>query len=222
MWQLRARRLAYNKRVKGTALQRCWQRPLPSTGTDWRKVSFLVVDAEMSSLDVNTGELLSVGWVVVENGAIGLGTAEHHLIRAENSVGQSATIHNLRDYDLIDANTRDNVLSHFLDIAAGKMLVFHNAALDMAFLNKISRRYFNAPILMPCVDTLLQEESLLRRRDQHIKPGDLRLQACRDRYNLPHFHGHNALLDALATAELLLAMCKRRSAGQGFTLGQIL
>lgn len=222
MWKLRARRLAYSRRVAGTALQKCWQTPLPHTGADWRKVSFMVADAEMSSLDVNTGELLSVGWVIIENGAISLGTAEHHLIRAENSVGQSATIHNLRDFDLIDANTRDYVLSHFLELAADKVLVFHNAALDMAFLNKISRRYFNAPILMPCVDTLLQEESLLRRHDQPIKPGDLRLQACRDRYGLPHFHGHNALLDALATAELLLAMCKHRSAGQAFPLSQLL
>lgn len=222
MWQLRARRLAYSRRVAGTALQKCWQTPLPSTGTDWKKVSFLVVDAEMSSLDANTGELLSVGWVVVEGGTIALDTAEHHLIRAEKSVGQSATIHNLRDFDLVDANTRDFVLAHFFDIAAGKILVFHNASLDMAFLNKLSRREFNAPVLMPCVDTLLQEEALLRRRDQAIKPGDLRLQGCRDRYNLPHFHGHNALLDALATAELLLGMCKRRSAGQSFTLGQLL
>ena len=222
MWQLRARRLAYGRRVAGTALQKCWQTPLPSTGTDWRKVSFMVVDAEMSSLDVNVGELLSVGWVVIENGAISLDSAEHHLIRAENSVGQSATIHNLRDYDLIDAHVPERVLGRFFEVLPGKILVFHNASLDMAFLNKISRRYFSAPILMPSVDTLLQEESVLRRRDQPIKPGDLRLQACRDRYGLPHFHGHNALLDALATAELLLAMCKHRSAGESFTLGQLL
>lgn len=222
MWQLRARRLAYQRRVSGTALQKCWREPLPSTGTDWRKVSFLVVDAEMSSLDANTGELLSVGWVVVENGQIALDTAEHHLIRAERSVGQSATIHNLRDYDLIDASTRDFVLQHFLEIAGGKILVFHNASLDMAFLNRLSRREFNAPILMPCVDTLLQEEARMRRHDQAIKPGDLRLQGCRDRYNLPHFHGHNALLDALATAELLIAMASHRSGGGEFTLGQLL
>lgn len=222
MWRLRARRLAYSRRVSGTALQTCWQVPLPSTSTDWRKVSFLVADAEMSSLDTNTGELLSVGWVIVENGSIVLSTAEHHLIRAENSVGQSATIHNLRDYDLMDAETREQVLSHFLKVAAGKVLVFHNASLDLAFFNKVSRRYFNAPMLMPVVDTLLQEESLLRRRGQAIKPGELRLQACRSRYNLPHFHGHNALLDALATAELLIAMAARRSAGKPFSLGQLL
>ncbi|MEP5569546.1 MAG: 3'-5' exonuclease [Halioglobus sp.] len=222
MWRLQARRLVYRRRVAGTALQKCWQVPLPSTSSDWRKVSFVVADAEMSSLDASTGELLSVGWVVVENGSIALSTAEHHLIRAEHSVGQSATIHNLRDHDLMDAETREQVLSQFLKVAAGKVLVFHNASLDLAFLNKISRRYFNAPVLMPVVDTLLQEEALLRRGEKVIKSGELRLQACRSRYNLPHFHGHNALLDALATAELLLAMAQRRSAGKPFSLGQLL
>ena len=222
MWQLHLRRLAYRRRVAGTALHSCWQAPLPSTSSDWRDVSFLVVDGEMSSLDVSTGELLSVGWVVVEGGAISLATAEHHLIRAERSVGQSAAIHHLRDFDLIDAGERDQVLEQFMRVAAGKVLVFHNAALDMAFLNKISRRYFQAPMLMPVVDTLTQEESLLRRRDQPIKPGELRLQACRERYNLPHFHGHNALLDALATAELLIAMASNRAAGKRLQLNQLL
>lgn len=222
MWQLQLRRLPYRKRISGTALQTCWRAPLPSTSSDWREVSFLVVDAEMSSLDVTTGELLSVGWVVVEHGAISLQSAEHHLIRAEGSVGQSATIHNLRDHDLIDAHEREQVLAHFLDVAAGKVLVFHNAALDLAFLNKISRRYFHAPMLMPVVDTLLQEEAMLRRREQAIKAGDLRLQSCRDRYNLPHFHGHNALLDAIATAELLLAMASHRSSGRQLALSQLL
>jgi len=221
MWRLRARRLLYRRQVADTALQKCWQKPLPSTGTDWRRVSFLAIDAEMSSLDVETGELLSIGWVVVEAAAIALGSAEHYLIRAERSVGQSATIHNLRDHDLIEARAPGQVLSRFLDMAAGKILVFHNAALDMAFLNQLSRSEFNAPLLMPCVDTLSQEQALLRRREIPIRPGDLRLQACRDRYHLPHFHGHNALLDALATAELLLAMASHRSGGQPFTLGQL-
>ena len=222
MWPLRLRRLAYGRRVAGTALQRCWQAPLPSTSSDWREVSFLVVDGEMTSLDVHSGELLSVGWVEIADGVIDLGTAEHHLIRNEASVGQSATIHHLRDYDLLEADTRERVLNRFLEVAAGKVLVFHNAALDVAFLNKISRREFNAPILMPVVDTLLQEEALLHRRDVAIQPGALRLQACRERYGLPHFHGHNALLDALATAELLLAMAAHRSAGKAFPLAQLL
>ena len=222
MWSLRLRRLPYARRVAGSALQKCWQTPLPSTGTDWRRVSFLVVDAEMSSLDVNEGELLSVGWVCVEKGAVVLESARHYLVRAEKSVGQSATIHHLRDCELDEAETREVVKNRFLEAAAGKVLVFHNAALDLAYLNKVARQILNAPILLPSVDTLLQEKVLLERRDQPIRSGDLRLQACRDRYNLPSYPAHNALLDALATAELLIAHVKHRAGDQPFSLGQLL
>ena len=222
MWKLRLRRRGYARRVVGTALQACWQMPLPSTGSDWRRVSFLVVDAEMSSLDVSEGELLSVGWVRVEDGSVALESARHYLIQTENSVGQSATIHNLRDCELTDGDTRADVLRYFLEAAAGKVLVFHNANLDMAYLNSVSRREFNAPILMPVVDTLQQEHALLQRTDTPIQSGDLRLQACRDRYNLPPYPAHNALLDALATAELLIAMAKHRGVGRDFSLGQLL
>lgn len=222
MWQLRLRRLAYRSRVAGTDLQRCWLTPLPVTGRDWRQVSFLVVDAEMSSLDVNEGELLSVGWVMIEGGAIALDSARHHLVRPENSVGQSAAIHSLRDCELSEAQSGAEVLAHFLRAAAGKVLVFHNAALDLAYLNRVSKRVFNAPIFLPVVDTLLQEESLLRRREQPIKPGDLRLHACRERYHLPAHKGHNALLDALATAELLIAQAAHRSRSKHFPLRQLL
>ena len=222
MWSLGLRRLPYTRRVTGSALQKCWQTPLPSTGTDWRRVSFLVVDAEMSSLDVKEGELLSVGWVCVADGAIALDSARHYLVKAENSVGQSATIHHLRDCELDGAETQEEVKNRFLAAASGKILVFHNAALDVAYLNKMSRKILNAPILLPTVDTLLQEKNLLERRDIPIKSGDLRLQACRDRYNLPSYPAHNALLDALATAELLIAHVKHRASDQPFELGQLM
>ena len=72
------------------------------------------------------------------------------------------------------------------------------------------------------MDTLLQEEFLLRRREQAIKSGDLRLHACRERYGLPTYQGHNALLDALATAELLVALAAHRSGGKPFALRRLL
>lgn len=222
MWKLRLRRLAYARRVEATTLQASWQHPLPSPGSDWREVSFLVCDAEMSSLDVAEGELLSLGWVCVQRGAIALDTARHHLIQASKSVGQSATIHQLRDCELRDAESDQAVLEHFLAATAGKVLVFHNAALDLAFLNQLSRRYCETPLLLPTVDTLRLEEKLMHRRHVPIQSGSLRLQACRDRYNLPVYPAHNALLDALATAELLIAHIKHRGGNEQLKLKNLL
>ena len=222
MWHLRLRRLHRLRRANGTPLQRCWQQPLPSTSSDWRRVSFLVCDAEMSSLEPQTGELLSLGWVAVEEGGIQLGSARHHLIRADDTVGQSATVHQLRDCELASAQRIDEVMAAFLQAAAGRVLVFHNAFLDTAFLNKATRALYGVPLLLPTVDTLALEERLLRRREQAIQAGDLRLQGCRDRYRLPPYPAHNALIDALATAELLLAHARHRAGRGKLSLSQLL
>jgi len=212
----------HSKKVAGTVLHKTWNTPTPAGGMDWRDVSFLVCDAEMSSLEVTDGELLSLGWVCIDHGAGLLESARHYLVKASNSVGQSAAIHQLRDCELAQGLPEAELLDNFLVAAAGRILVFHNAALDIAFLNQLSYRAFDAPLLMPCVDTLLVEQAILRRRDTVIKPADLRLQACRERYNLPNYTAHNALLDALATAELLIAQTKHRGGGGLFPLRNFL
>jgi DNA polymerase-3 subunit epsilon len=222
MWTQSLRRVGYRGRIAGTELEAAWRSKLPSPSTDWRQVPFLVCDAEMSSLQPEEGELLSLGWVCIKDGAIALATARHHLIKAAGSVGQSATIHQLRDCELHGAESEAEVLNHFLAAAAGHILVFHNAALDMAYLNRSTRKLFGAPLLMPCVDTMTREHTRLRHSDTTIQSGDLRLQACRDRYNLPPYPAHNALVDALATAELLVAQSLHRGGNRPFALKNLL
>ena len=177
------------------------------------EASFLVVDAEMSGLDPESAELLSLGWVRVSSCEIQLASAQHHLIRNRDTVGQSATVHQLRDCELEGADGLLPAMDALLKAASGCVLVFHHAALDMAFLNKASLRLYGAPLLLRHIDTLLMEHKLLNRREHAIGKGDLTLAACRDRYGLPHHRGHNALTDAVATAELLLAHIVQRGAG---------
>ena len=58
----------YYRQMDNSALKRLWSNPLPKKGLDWQSAKFLVCDAEMSSLDVGNGELLSVGWVEINTG----------------------------------------------------------------------------------------------------------------------------------------------------------
>lgn len=174
----------------------------------WSSVEYLVVDLEMSSLNANSGEILSIGWVVIKRGSISLGSAEHHIIHSNHGVGQSATIHQLRDCDIEQGLSITQISKRFLAKSKNRVLVFHNAALDMAFLNKASKQIYGAPLLSIAIDTLLLEKDKLLRSKGHISQGDLKLTACRERYNLPLYPAHNALMDAIATAELLLAIAE--------------
>lgn len=210
---LRCQQLFYRRNLKnsrhGNLLMRCWDKSFSPFKKNLfitcNETDFLVADLEMSSLDSNEGEILSIGWVVISRGKIQLASAEHHLLKTKKSVGQSATIHNLRDCELQQGKNIMFVVERFLTLAAGKVLVFHHSPLDMAYLNKASTELFSSPMLLPIIDTLEIEKKKILRHKEHITPGELRLAECRSRYNLPAYPAHNALMDALSAAELLLA-----------------
>ncbi len=214
MWLLGLRRWRWSRRrAPAAGLVEVWHSPLPGTRAPVGTVDFLVCDAEMSSPDPDEGELLSLAWVRISGGEILLGSSEQQLIRNRDSVGQSAAIHGLRDCDLTRGGGLDEALERLLAAARGCVLVFHNAALDLAFLNRAAKRALGAPLLLPVVDTLRLEQKLLLRRGQPIAEGALRLNACRERYGLPAHSAHDALADAIATAELLLAHVAGRGPG---------
>lgn len=192
------------------ALIQAWAEPIPSRAAPANALDFVVCDAEMSGLDPREAELLSLGWVRVSAGEVLLATARHQLVRNTQTVGQSAIVHGLRDCELAAARGLEAALHELLRATAGAVLVFHNAQLDLAFLNRAYRRSLGAPLLLPVVDTLRLEQRLLNRRGIPIAHGDLRLQTCRERYGLGAHSAHNALGDALATAELLLAQLAKR------------
>jgi DNA polymerase-3 subunit epsilon len=48
-----------------------------------------------------------------------------------------------------------------------------------------------------------------KRREVPVQHGDLQLGRLRSDYHLPRYTAHNALIDAFATAELLLAITAR-------------
>lgn len=222
MLMLYCQRLMYQRKLKqshyGQLLSDCWKGSAASSGRIkpsllCEQVEFLVADLETSSLNTNDGEVLSIGWVVIKQGKIQLASAEHHLLKPQKSVGQSATIHHLRDCELEQGEDLIVVAERFLKVAAGRVLVFHHTPLDMSFLNKASRELFNSPLLLPVIDTLEIEKKKILRQQDHIKKGELRLAECRSRYNLPAYPAHNALMDALSSAELLLAQIDYKGKG---------
>lgn len=169
------------------------------------KNTYLVIDTETSSLSPKNGELLSVGWVTVANNKIHLPSARHYLLQTKKTVGDSASIHQIRDCELENGISKEVLMENLLEAAKGKIIVFHHAPLDIAFLNQACQEVYGLPLLWPTIDTLRIEKERLERRNIPLKPATLRLANCRTRYNLPTYPAHNALVDAIATAELLLA-----------------
>lgn len=221
MLPLWLRRLYWRRRLNASSpLSVVWQQSTVTASRSWREQEFLVVDLEMSALNPDEGEILSIGWVEISNGAIRLCSAEHLLVAKHKTVGESAAVHQLRDCELEQGLQAGEMLQLFLQAAAGKVLVFHHSPLDVAYLNALCRKVYGAPLLLPVVDTLALEKRKRHQQNLPLEKGALTLSGCRGRYSLPNYPAHNALQDAIATAELLLAHIGYR--GKHVTVGELL
>lgn len=204
LWQS-LQRWYYQRQITHMQMQRVLQTSVASGNASFATVDCLAVDLETTALEPQQGEIASIGWVPIRRNRVILSEAQHYYVQLQHGVGQSAIYHQISDSELAAGNVLAEVLDALLSAAAGKVLVFHFAQLDRGFLNMACKAHYGAPLLLPWIDTMHVEKRRLLQRGVDIQPGDLRLFASRHRYGLPEYPAHDALTDAIATAELLLA-----------------
>lgn len=168
-------------------------------------IPMLAIDLEMTGLDPAFDQILSIGIVPIKNGQLQMAKAQHKLVSIDGSVGQSAVIHGILDNQLQDALSPEQAMQWFMQQSKGHLLVAHHSPLDLAFLEQGISRHLAETVKLLAVDTLAVEKRRLLRQQEVFKEGELRLGACRQRYNLPVYNAHNALIDAIACGELLIA-----------------
>lgn len=164
------------------------------------------VDLELTGLDPRKNQIIAIGWTQIDRGRIRFSSNRHIMVNAEQSVGHSAAIHELMDSDVALGVSLETGLQALFEAAAGRIWLFHHAGLDVAFLQQACLAWAGVAPPFAVLDTLHMELARRKRRDQPVKPGELQLGALRSIYNLPRYTAHNALIDACATAELMLAI----------------
>lgn len=177
--------------------------------SDVANTPMIAVDLELTGLDANKDQIISVGWTLIDGGRIQLGSNRHLLVTAAQSVGESAAIHELTDSEVAEGVKPRKALRKLFEAAAGRVWVFHHAALDVSFLQRACRDWAGVAPPFTVLDTMQIELGLRKRRELPVQQGDLQLSRLRSDYGLPRYTAHNALIDALATAELLLAIAAR-------------
>lgn len=186
------------------------------------KTNLLALDIEMTGLDPLQDQMVSIGIIPIINNQIQPKMAQYKLIKIQGSVGQSAVIHSVLDKDLSKALPIKEVLHWLFEQCQDKVLVAHHAPLDLQFLQQaLSKTNIHTYSLL-AIDTMAIDKERQLRIHQTLHTGTLRLNACRERYHLPIYNAHNALTDALACAELLLAQISSMAGEDELTLGQLL
>ena len=176
------------------------------------------VDLELTGLDAKQNQIIAIGWTQVDHGRIRFGSNRHIMVNAEQSVGHSAAIHELMDSDVATGVALTTGLEALFEAATGRAWLFHHAGLDVAFLQRACLDWAGVAPPFAVLDTLHMELAMRKRRDQPVKQGDLHLSTLRSRYNLPRYTAHNALIDACATAELMLAIASSMDPSESLRL----
>ena len=200
------RKRALHKALPGV-LQTYLSTPLPPRNTACDNLVIVALDLETTGLDPHQDKILSYGLVEIRNMTIQLRSSHHQLIAIDEEIPEeSAVIHQITDDQAATGIPLGEALPELLRRLAGKVMLVHYAAIEQNFLSTACRRLYGAPFVIPVIDTLLLAQRIFERRNHTIQAGDLRLFNLRPRYNLPNYKAHNALNDALATAELFLAL----------------
>ncbi len=200
------RRWWHARRSHAPPLDALLEDRVPGAATPFRNAEILSVDIETTGLDAATADMLSIGWVLIRNGRVDLESARSYLVKPSGEVGDSASVHGLTDTMVGAGMDWTVVLDKIVECLRGRVLLVHHAGLDKALLDRLCRQHYGMPLLVPVVDTLALEHRRSRRRHHVDAQASLRLGDLRETYKLPRYDAHDCLVDAIATAELLLAM----------------
>jgi DNA polymerase III subunit epsilon len=178
---------------------------VPAGRTPWRAASYCAVDLELSGLDPKRHEIVSFGAVPIEDGRVQLGAAVHGRVRPARSMSESSIrVHGMRPADLADSPSLDLAIDTLLAEMAGRIPVVHVASVERRFLRPALRRQ-GLRLRGPMIDTQLLGLVWLHERDGH-GPRHVSLTDLAIALGLPSHHPHDALGDALTTAQVFLAL----------------
>lgn len=216
------RRLRLRHALPGP-LQDYLSAPFASPAACHLDVEFIALDLETSGLDPKRDAIVSIGLVMIRRGRIDLATAFHRVLRVDVAMPEhSAVIHRITDDRAELGQALEDVLPLVLAALKGRVMIAHHARVELGFLDAACKRLYGAGFLVPTVDTEALVRDWLDRRGQPYGPGDLGLQALRRRYGLPAHRAHDALADAVATAELFIAHMAHRNPDARASLRQFL
>ncbi|MGA7749961.1 MAG: 3'-5' exonuclease [Gallionella sp.] len=162
---------------------------------------FVVVDVETTGLNLLTDTLISIGAVAVVNGRIALGDSFSVVLQQrESSRKENILIHGISGSEQREGVLPADALLTFLEYLGKSPLVAFHVAFDETMIRRALHQYLGISFKRPWLDLAYVLPALwpeLMRSHRALDDWLLR-------FSIRNDDRHNAVADALATAELLL------------------
>ena len=168
-----------------------------------RQQRWVVLDLETSGLNMNRDEVLSIGAVVIEDGAIDLGQLfERTLLRPDHKISPSVLIHGLAPSAIAAGSEPVEALLDFMAFVGDSPLLAFHAPFDQHMISRALKESLGYKLHHPFFDVaeiapLLCPQACLRQAGLDDWTAFFGLQAG---------ERHHASADALVTAELALIL----------------
>jgi DNA polymerase-3 subunit epsilon len=185
--------------------------------TPLAELAYTVFDCETTGLEPSAGdEIIQIGATRIVACKLRRQECFDQLVDPQRSVPAAGlAIHGIAPEMLRGQPTIGAVLPAFHAFVQDTVLVAHNAAFDMRFL-QLKEASTGVRFEQPVLDTLLLSAVI------HPQQASHQLEAIADRLAVPLLGRHTAIGDAIVTAEVFLKMLPLLQAGGITTLGQAL
>ncbi len=193
-------------------------KPAPLSEGALRSQRWVVVDLETSGLNLNRDQVLSIGAVVIEDGAVDFSQMfERTLLRANTKVGPSVLIHGLGPSAIAAGSDPAEALLDFMAFVGDSPLLAFHAPFDQHMLCRALKDSLGYRLAHPFLD--VADIAPLLCPDANIREAGL--DDWINHFKLHVGERHHASADALATAELMLILFSR-ARQQGIDSPQVL
>ena len=188
----------------------------------WTGARLASIDFEGTGLDFAKDTIVSFAVVPIDEGMIHVGASTYELVDPQgiSPSPESIAVHMLRPSDLAGAPSLDEARENLSAAIAGRFLVMWRAWVDTGYLARIYGSNVRS-WKKRCLDVHKLAEALAREEDGT----DLALWSLSGvarRYAIPVANPHDALDDALVTAQLFLVVATRLAARGRHTLRDLL
>ena len=165
------------------------------------QLTFTVFDTETTGLQPSEGdEIIQIGATRIVNGRLLKNETFEQLVDPRRPlVRESVDIHGITEDILRGRPTIDKVLPFFHGFCEETVLVGHNVAFDMRFL-QMKEEATGVQFRQPVLDTLLLSAVIHPNQESH------QLEAIAERLGVDVIGRHTALGDAIVTGEVFLKM----------------